>query len=44
MGGGWEGLVLVVVVGIFNFAFYVAAVVGGLYVWEKWVKPKLSAL
>jgi hypothetical protein len=26
---------------VVRFAFYVAAVVVGLYVWERWVKPRV---
>ncbi len=26
---------------VVRFAFYVAAVVVGLYVWEGWVKPRV---
>jgi|WetSurMetagenome_2_1015567.scaffolds.fasta_scaffold310617_1 hypothetical protein len=26
---------------VVTFAFYVAAVVVGMYVWERWVKPRV---
>jgi len=35
------GIVSVVMLG--RFCLYVAAVVVGMYVWERWVKPRVLA-
>ena len=33
--------ILIVLMFVVRFGFYVATVVAGLYVWERWVKPRV---